>query len=170
MDVPDEYYTNHNNNGNRPQRGYCATLARILNNEQDILLNLCVLRVDTIYIYSFLLTLVGVAIFIMVYVYIRVLIEIRKSAAFMRNMIGQSQSHDNKNNHHAVVTTLLVLLTVIIGWVSYTTAYLIYLNFSIVQTMLILNTLYDPLIYAIRLTQVRQVIKQMFFSAVVLHP
>ena len=142
------------------------TLARLalLKNEEDIAWNPCVPHGYTKFIMFFLLTLVSVAIFIMVYVYIRVLIEIRKSAAFMRNMIGQSQSHDNKKNHHAVVTTLLVLLTFIIGWVPYMTSYFIYLNFSIVQTMLILNALYDPLIYAIRLTQVRQSIKQVFFS------
>ena len=97
-----------------------------------------------------LVILVFAAIFIMFYIYIRVLIEIRRSAAFMRNMIGQSQPRDNMNNHRAVVTTLLVLVTFIMGWIPYIISYCMAYSSNILRITPILNTICDPLIYAIR--------------------
>ena len=111
------------------------------------------------------------AIVIMIYVYIRVLIEIRKSAASMRNMIGHSQSCDHKMNHRALITTLLILGTFIFGWVPYGICALPIritdVRVSLVKNHLLLilpvvNTVCDPLIYSIRLTKVRQSIRKVF--------
>ena len=135
------------------------------NSRYGMLFNLCD---DTLFLLRMqvsvvcLSILILAAIIIMLYVYIRVLIEIRRSAVLMRNMIGQSQSHDHRKNHHAVVTTLLVLVTFIIGWVPYITTQYINFGFYILEIMPIVNTLCDPLIYAIRLTKVQQSIKKVF--------
>ena len=111
------------------------------------------------------------AIVIMMYVYIRVLIEIRKSAASMRNMIGHSQSCDHKKNHRALITTLLILGTFIFGWVPYGICALpiritdVRVSLVVNNLLLILpvvNTVCDPLIYSIRLTKVRQSIRKVF--------
>ena len=111
------------------------------------------------------------AIVIMVYVYIRVLIEIRKSAASMRHMIGPSQSCDHKMNHRAVITTLLILGTFIFGWVPYgicalpiriTNAHLGLVVNYLFMILPVVNTVCDPLIYSIRLIKVQQSIKKVF--------
>ena len=111
------------------------------------------------------------AIVVMIYVYIRVLIEIRKSAASMRNMIGHSQSCDHKMNHRALITTLLILGTFIFGWVPYgicalpiriTGARMRLVENHLLMILPVVNTICDPLIYSIRLTKVRQSIRKVF--------
>jgi hypothetical protein len=134
--------------------------------------------VDTRFYFQYELyfeTIVIIAsILIMFFVYIRILFEIRRSVAFTRDMVGQNQSGDLRRNKRVITTTMLVLGTFVTAWVPFVVAQynelltdgfdyrLALISNYLFKAMPGVNTLCDPVIYAIRLIKIRTNIKRAF--------
>ena len=110
------------------------------------------------------LAIILATIVLMLYVYIHVLMAIRTSTEFM--------SGENRTNQRAIVTTILVMATFTICWLPYVLErieVIQYNNFTInhilsyvCQALPSVNTICDPIIYAIRLPHIVKGIRKAF--------
>ena len=122
--------------------------------------------------YTFHVLLAFLCFFLMTVVYSCVYFMVRKQQRLKRAQTQQSQK-----NYTALVTTILNLASFLVSWMPsacYENSLLMYpsstatsYKFALSSNMMLsyvvcLNSLCDPLIYAIRLTGVRQVWKRTF--------